>query len=74
MYTIIVWNNAGDITKHPVGHQYLNACVVAKQKRTVDNRTVKIADAFSSTDHWVRTPTEHNPNHWSRMKVADDIF
>ena len=71
-YQVIVWDNTG--TRSVVPCQTMEqASEVAKSKRTMDNRTVKIADAFGSTFHWSRSTHLHR-NHWSSRAVDSSAF
>jgi len=66
---VIVWDNSGTRTEYPVANRSAGL-VLAKTKRTMFNRTVKIADAFGSTYHWSRTVGLAR-NHWTARAVAD---
>lgn len=66
---VIVWDNSGVRTEHPVASQAAGL-VLAKEHRTMANRTVKIADALGSTYHWVRS-VGLDRNHWTARAVAD---
>lgn len=68
-HIVIVWDNSGTRTEHPVANQAAGLAM-AKTLRTLDNRTVKIADAIGSTYHWSRS-VGLTRNHWTARAVAD---
>jgi len=69
---VIVWDNNGARSEHPAG-SLSDALAVARRFRTLDNRTVKVADVFGSTFHWSRS-THLKRNHWSARAVASEAF
>lgn len=69
MHQVIVWDNQG--TRSEVSVPHLAAALTrAKAYRTMDNRTVKVADAHGSTHHWSRS-LRVTKNHWTARAVAD---
>ena len=69
---LIIWNNQGARSEHPVASGPVGL-KVARENRTMANRTVKLADAFGSTHHWSRS-TGLFRNHWTARAVADEGF
>lgn len=67
--TVITWNNDGLRAEHKVAGQ-VNAIALAKTFRTLNFRTVKVADALGSTRHWSRS-IGVSRNHWTAKAVAD---
>lgn len=72
MQQVIVWDNEGrrSVLECQCEH---DALVKAKTARTLQNRTVKVADVYGSTYHWSRS-LNLPCNHWSARAVADEAF
>ncbi|MCX7902767.1 MAG: hypothetical protein N2483_10915 [Burkholderiaceae bacterium] len=72
-YTVIVWDNHGVRATEPAGDDLQQALAVARLRRTLANRTVKIGMAGNSIRHWVRS--QHLlRNHWATRATADEWF
>ena len=72
-YFVIVWNNYGVRVEEPAGDDIAQAKIIAKRKRTLSNRTVKIGQAGNAIYHWSRSV--HLPyNHWTQRATADEWF
>lgn len=69
---VITWNNQGKRNIEQC-ESLPQALDLAKKSRTLENRTVKIADVFGSTYHWSRS-THLDRNHWSARAVANEAF
>jgi hypothetical protein len=71
-YDVVMWNNAGG--RNAVSCETLaDATQSAKQSRTLENRTVKIADAFGTVHHWNRIVGSKS-NRWIVRPVVNDVF
>ncbi len=71
-YDVVTWNNAGE--RSVVSCATLDeAKKSAKQSRTLDNQTVKIADAFGTLQHWYRLVGAKS-NRWVVRPVVNDVF
>lgn len=72
MQQVIVWNNLGQQSKQDCTDER-DALTKAKQARTLQNRTVKVADPHGSTYHWSRS-VHLLRNHWTARAVANEAF
>lgn len=72
-YSVIVWNNDGVRREEPASSDLGQAKAIAKQNRTMLNRTVKIGLAGNSIYHWSRSTHLQN-NHWVQRATADEWF
>jgi len=72
-HIVITWDNNGVRAQHDVAGPK-DGEALAKTFRTLDFRTVKIADALGSTHHWSRATGLAARNHWSVRAVADEAF
>ncbi len=72
MKQVIVWDNEGKRSVLECASM-TEALIKAKECRTLDNRTVKVADAFGSTYHWSRA-LHLRRNHWSARAVDNEAF
>lgn len=72
-YSVIVWDNAGVRTEEPAGNTIEEAKALAKQRRILANRTVKIGQAGNALYHWSRS-VHLNRNHWTQRATADEWF
>jgi len=71
-YAVVIWNNAGE--KNSVSSKTLDeAKNAAKKYQTIDNKTVKIADAFGTLTHWFRV-VGTKQNRWSERAVVGDVI
>lgn len=72
-YTVIVWDTRGVRSEEPAGDDIRNARILARKRRTLGNRTVKIGMAGNTIHHWSRA--EHLlRNHWSVRATAGEWF
>ncbi len=69
MFTVIVWNNAGERREHPCDG-IADALGYARCCRTLQNRTVKVAHNGDSVRHWSRTIGARR-NHWATHSTAE---
>lgn len=72
-YLVIVWDNNGQRRELPGGDVLQEAKGLARTQRTQTNRTVKIAMAGNTLQHWSRS-THLARNHWSARATADEWF
>lgn len=68
-YSLIVWDNAGERTERHTDILHV-ALMWAKEKRTMRNRTVKVAHCGDSIRHWSRTVAAKR-NHWATHSTAE---
>jgi hypothetical protein len=68
-----VWDNDGRRSELPAGHALDGALDLARQQRSLSNRTVKIGLAGNALYHWSRS-TRLARNHWSSRLTADEWF
>jgi hypothetical protein len=71
-YQVSIWNNAGEVNTVQ-GVTMNEAKKLAKQGMTIDNRAIKISDAFGTLHHWLRG-VGAKKNRWVAQKVVNDIF
>jgi hypothetical protein len=72
IYDVLTWTNAGD--RSALACETLaDAKKSAQQSRTLDNQTVKIADAFGTVQHWNRVVGSKS-NRWVVRPVVNDVF
>lgn len=71
-YDVLTWNNAGE--RSAVSCATLDdAKKSAKQSRTLEYQSVKIADAFGTLHHWNRIVGSKS-NRWMARPVVNDVF
>jgi hypothetical protein len=69
-YTVTVWDNDG--IRHPVEvvDNLAHALAIAKGRRTLANRTVKVGHSGDAIRHWSRTIGARR-NHWATHSTAE---
>jgi hypothetical protein len=69
---VITWDNVGE--RHDVHYESLeDAKRLAKERRILENKTVKICDSLGTLYHWSRVVGVKS-NRWIARAVVNDVF
>ena len=69
---VITWNNSGE--RHAASFESLeDARKLARERRTLENKTVRICDSLGTLYHWARVVGVKN-NRWIALAVVNDVF